>query len=142
MNAAHGSFGEFLVGLSSLFPSALVSLLGWERLLALAHHLPIHVIDDRFGFEFALCDPDPAADFCVVPVPGSRLAEFYVRQGKLAPPESAEAALGAFLAEQSSDSQALLARGGGGNPRVRPSRNFVGTVDLARNLHRAQEFAG
>ncbi len=111
---AHGSFGEFLAELRSLFPSALVDGSGWERLLALAHRLPIHVTDNRFGFEFDLCDPGPAADFCVVPAPGSRLAGFYVRQGDLAPPESAEAALGAFLARQASDPQALLADGGGG----------------------------
>ena len=111
---AHGSFGEFLAELRSLFPSALVHGSGWERLLALAHRLPVHVSDNRFGFEFDLTDPDPAADFCVVPVPGSRLAAFYVRRGELAPPDSAEAALGAFLAEQASDPQGLLSGGGGG----------------------------
>ena len=111
---AHSSFGEFLADLRSLFPSALVGGSGWERLLALTHQLPVHVIENRFGFEFALSDPDPAADFCVVPPPGSGLAEFYVRQGELAPSESAEAALGAFLAEQAKDPQALLADGGGG----------------------------
>ena len=110
----HGSFGEFLAELRSLFPPALVDGSGWERVLALAHRLPIHVTDNRFGFEFDLCNPDPAADFCVVPAPGARLAEFYVRRGELAPPESAEAALGAFLAEQAKDPQALLAGGEGG----------------------------
>lgn len=112
--APHGSFGEFLAELHSLFPSALVDGSGWERLLALAHRLPIHVTDNRFGFEFDLSDPDPAADFCAVPTPGSRLAEFYVRQAELAPPRSAEAVLGRFLAEQSSDPQAFLAQGKGG----------------------------
>lgn len=114
MNAAQGSFGEFLAGLHSLLPTTLVGGSNWERLLELARHLPIYVTDDRFGFEFDLCDPDPAADFCVVPPPGSRLAEFYVHQGELAPPESAASALGAFLAEQARDPQALLAQGGGG----------------------------
>jgi hypothetical protein len=108
---AHATFGDFLAELSSLFPSALVDGTGWERLLALARQLPIYVTDNRFGFEFDLCDPEPTADFCVVPSPGSRLAGFYVRQGELAPPESAEAALGAFLAEQASDRQELLAGG-------------------------------
>ncbi len=111
---AHGSFGEFLAELRSLFPPALVGDSGWERLLALVHRLPIHVIDNRFGFEFDLCDPDPAVDFCVVSPPGSDLAEFYVQQGKLAPPDSAEAALGAFLAEQANDPQGLLSEGDGG----------------------------
>lgn len=109
-----GSFGGFLAGLRSLFPPALVDGSGWDRLVALAHRLPVHVADHRFGFEFDLCDPDPEADFCVVPAPGSPLAEFYVRQGEQAPPESAEAALGRFLAEQADDPQALLAAGGGG----------------------------
>lgn len=109
-----GSFGGFLAGLRSLFPPTLVDGSGWERLLALAHRLPVHVADHRFGFEFDLCDPDPEADFCVVPQPGSPLAEFYVRQGESAPPESAEAALGRFLAEQAHDPQALLAAEGGG----------------------------
>ena len=97
-----------------MFPPALLDGAGWERLLALAHRLPIHVADDRFGFEFDLCDPDPEADFCVVPLPGSRLAEFYVRQGELAPPDSAAAALGSFLAEQAGGSQGLLCGGKGG----------------------------
>ena len=114
MNAVQGSFGEFLVGLSSLFPTTLVGGAGWDRLLGLARHLPIYVTDDRFGFEFDLCDPDPAADFCVVLLPGSRLAEFYVHQGELAPPESAASALRVFLAEQARDPQAFLAQGGGG----------------------------
>ncbi|MCY4632336.1 MAG: hypothetical protein OXE75_15860 [bacterium] len=95
----HGSFGEFLRELQGLFPPALVSGSGWDRLLALARRLPIHVIDRRFGFEFDLFDPDPVADFCVVPSPGTRLAEFYVRRGELASPSSAEAALGTFLAK-------------------------------------------
>ena len=98
MNAAQGSFGKFLVGLGSLFPSALVGPSGWQRLLALAHRLPIHVIDNRFGFEFALCDPEPAADFFTGFSPRSPLAEFYVSQGKTAPPGSVPAAMGAFLA--------------------------------------------
>ena len=111
---AHDSFGAFLAELHSLFPAALVGGSGWDRLLALAHRLPLHVIDNRFGFEFDLCDPDPAADFCVVPVPGAQLAEFYSAQGELAPSESPEAALGAFLAEQARDPQALLRGGEGG----------------------------
>ena len=111
---AHGTFGKFLAELGGLFPSALVLDTGWERLLAVAYRLPIYITDNRFGFEFDLCDPEPAADFCVVPSPGSRLAEFYVRQGELAPPESAAAALGAFLAKQARDPQALLAQGQGG----------------------------
>jgi len=111
---AHGAFGGFLAELRSLFPPALVDDAGWERLLALARRLPIYVTDNRFGFEFDLCDPNPAADFCVVPSPGSRLAEFYVRQGEVAPRESPQAALGAFLAEQSSNPGALLAQGEGG----------------------------
>ena len=113
MNAAQGSFGKFLAGLGSLFPSALVGPSGWERLLALAHRLPIHVIDNRFGFEFALCDPEPAADFFAGFSPRCRLAEFFVSQGKTAPPGSAPAAMGAFLAEQAQNPQAFLPRSGG-----------------------------
>lgn len=109
----HGSFGELLSELRSLFPSALVDGFGWARLLALAHRLPISVTDNRFGFEFDLCDPDPAADFCVAPQPGSRLADYYVRQGELAAPESAEAALGAFLADHASGPRRMLAEGRG-----------------------------
>ena len=138
-----GSFGGFLAGLRSLFPSALVDGSGWERLLALAHRLPVHMADHRFGFEFDLCDPDPAADFCVVPSPGSPLAEFYVRQGEPAPPESAEAALGRFLAEQADDPQAPLAVGGGG---VILEYDLAGAssraTGAARHLHRAPGFPG
>ena len=112
--AVHGSFGELLSELRSLFPTALVNGSGWARLLALAHRLPISVIDNRFGFEFDLCDADPVADFCVVPTPGSRLAEFYGRQGELAAPGSAEAALGTFLADQASDPRKMRSEGRGG----------------------------
>ena len=137
----HGSFGAFLVELRSLFPPALVDGSGWERLLALAHRLPVHVTDHRFGFEFDLLDPDPAADFCVVPAPGSPLAGFYVRQGELAPSDSAEAALGTFLAEQASDPQGLLLQGKGGvileydlvgmtGAQPRPPGIFIVTSDV------------
>ena len=124
---AHGSFGEFLSELRSLFPPALLDGSGWERLLTQAHRLPIHVADNRFGFEFDLSDPDPAADSCVVPQPGSRLAEFYVRQGDLAAPGTAEAALGRFLADQARDPDAPLAGGGGG---------IILEYDLAGNARR------
>ncbi len=110
---AHSSFGEFLAELRSLFPPALLDGTGWERLLALAHRLPIHVIDNRFGFEFALCDPEPAADFFAGFSARDRLAEFYVSQGKTAPPGSAPAAMGAFLVEQAQNPQAFLPRSGG-----------------------------
>ena len=113
MNAAQRSFGEFLAGLGSLFPSDLVGPSAWQRLLALAHRLPIHVIDNRFGFEFALCDPEPAADFFTGFSARSRLVEFYVSQGKTAPPGSVPAAMGAFLAEQAQNPQAFLSRSGG-----------------------------
>ena len=148
---AHGSFGEFLAELRSLFPPALVDGSGWERLLALAHRLPIHVTDNRFGFEFDLGDPGPAADFCVVPVPGSRLAGFYVRQGELAPPESAAAALGAFLAEQAGNPQALLSAGGGGiileydlvgtpSDQPRPPGIYIVTSDVQDESRRERLF--
>lgn len=114
MKMDRGSFGEFLAGLRGSFPSTLVGDSEWKRLLALADRLPAYVTDHRFGFEFALCDPVPAADFCVVPVPGCRLAEFYVAQGRSAPPGTAAAALGSFLAEAEHDPQALPARAGGG----------------------------
>ena len=149
---AHDTFGEFLAELRILFPPALVDGPGWERLLALAHRLPIHVADYRFGFEFDLCDPDPSADFCVVPAPGAPLAEFYVREGKLAPTGSPAAALGAFLAEQASDPQALLAVGEGGvileydlvgtSPDQPPRAPgiFIVTSDVQDETHRAKLF--
>ena len=144
--AVHGSFGEFLGELHSLFPPELLGEPGWERMLALAHRLPVHVADQRFGFEFDLCDPEPAADFCVVPSPGSRLADFYVRQGELASPDSAAAALGAFLTEQASDPQGLLSEGKGGvileydlvgisSEQPAPPGVFIVTQDLSDKSH-------
>jgi hypothetical protein len=121
----HGSFGEFLGDLQILFPPALVAGAGWQRLLALARRLPIHVADNRFGFEFHLLDPDPAADFCVVPLPGTRLAEFYIRQGERAAAGSEEAALGAFLATSHADAAP---------PHGLPARSECGVIleyDLA-----------
>lgn len=114
MNESQDTFGGLLAELRSLFPSELIGDASWEQLVALSHRLPIHVAENRFGFEFDLCDPDPAADFCVVPAPGTPLAGFYVRQGDQASPGSAEAALGSFLADQARDPDSLLARNGGG----------------------------
>ena len=73
---------------------------GLERLLAVAERLPLCVIDQPFGFEFALCNAAADSDFCVIAAPGSSLAAHYVRAGAAAPAGSAAAALGACLARE------------------------------------------
>ena len=96
-----------------MFPPALLSGGGWERLRALAGRLPLGVIDQQFGFEFALGREAAAADFCVFPVRGSALAAHYVREGEAAPSGSAAAALGACLARDAGDPASFLARKAG-----------------------------
>ncbi|MYH27263.1 MAG: hypothetical protein F4137_00040 [Acidobacteria bacterium] len=93
-----------------MFPPALLSGGGYERLRAMAGRLPIGVIDQQFGFEFALCREAARADFCVFPVRGSALAAHYIREGKAAPAGSAAAALGACLARQAGDPASFLSR--------------------------------
>ena len=108
------SFGGLLGGMRRLFPPALLSGAGLERLLAVAERLPLCVIDKPFGFEFALCNEAADSDFCVIPAPGSSLAAHYVRAGAAAPPGSAAAALGACLARNARDPASFLAGRDGG----------------------------
>ena len=92
-----------------LFPRALLSGDGLERLLAVAGRLPLCVIDKPFGFEFALCNEAADADFCVISAPGSSLAAHYIRAGAAAPTGSAASALGACLAGNARDPASFLA---------------------------------
>ena len=107
------SFGGLLGGLKRLFPRALLSGGGLERLLLVAERLPLCVIDQPFGFEFALCNEAADADFCVISAPGSDLAAHYIRAGATAPSGSAASALGACLAGNARDPASLLAARGG-----------------------------
>ena len=93
-----------------MFPPALLSGGGWERLRATAGRLPLGVIDRQFGFEFALGRQAAEADFCVVPGRGSTLAAHYIRESEAAPSGSAAAALGACLARHSGDPTSFLSR--------------------------------
>ena len=108
------TFGDFLGGMRRLFPPALLSGDGLERLLAVARRLPLGAIDQPFGFEFALGAESANADFCVVPALGSALAEHYIRDGEAAPPGSPAAALGACLAGNVRDRASFPAGRGGG----------------------------
>ena len=103
------SFGGLLGGMKRLFPPALLSGDGLERLLAVAERLPLCVIDRPFGFEFALCIEAADADFCVISAPGSSLATHYIGAGAAAPTGSAASALGACLAGNARDPAAFLA---------------------------------
>lgn len=76
MNAEYSSFGSLLEDLRSLFPAALLGGSGWERLQPLTNLMPVCAADSRFGFEFHLCDPTPAADFFMISSPRTRFAEF------------------------------------------------------------------
>jgi hypothetical protein len=96
-----------------MFPPALLSGAGWERLLATAGRLPLVVIDQQFGFEFALGHEAAEADFCVFPVRGSALAAHYIREGEAASSGSAAAALGACLARAAGDPTSFLSRKAG-----------------------------
>lgn len=94
-----------------LLPAPLVGDAGWERVQALARHLPFYAIDTRFGFEFDLCDSGSVADFSVLLAPGSRLAAFYEQADEVSS-GLAGPSLGRFLRSQGRDPQSLLSRTG------------------------------
>lgn len=102
------SFAGLLGGMKQLFPRALLSGDGLDRLLLVAERLPLCVIDKPFGFEFALCNEAADADFCVISAPRSSLAAHYIRAGAAAPTGSATAALGACLTENARDPASFL----------------------------------
>lgn len=106
------TFGPLLEQMRSLFPPTLLAGVGWERVLAAAHQLPLSLIDFRFGFEFNLWEEEPEADFFVCVPHGSRIASHYIRQAEYADRSSPEAAFGAFLAT-SGDPESFLARARG-----------------------------
>ena len=108
------SFGNFLAACKGSFPTALMGGHELGRLLSVAERLPLSVIDQRFGFEFDLGSEKPAADFCVVALPGSPLATHFVRDGEAAPRGSPGAALGACLADAADNPGSLLASMDGG----------------------------
>ena len=106
------AFGPLLEQMRGLFPPTLLAGVGWDRVLAAAHRLPLSLIDFRFGFEFNLWQEEPGADFFVCVPHGSRIASHYIRQGERAGRNSPEAALGAFLAT-SGTPESFLARARG-----------------------------
>ncbi len=133
-----------------MFPSALLSGGGWERIQVMAERLPVDVIDQPFGFEFDLDRESAKADFCVCPASGFALAGHYIREGAEAPEGSAAAALGACLARDEDDPVSFLSRRDGGIileydvPDVLPEEPAVPgvffvprakTASAARKLH-------
>ena len=108
------SFGSFLGGMRHMLPPSLLSGGGWHRLLSMAERLPLGVIDQPFGFEFALGEEAAKADFCVCPMRGSSLSAHYIREGAAAPRDSAAAALGDCLDRDKDDPMSFLRDRGGG----------------------------
>lgn len=47
------------------FPHSLFDGEGWERLLSRAANVPACLIENVFGFELRIGQPEPAADFCI-----------------------------------------------------------------------------
>ncbi len=95
--------------LRPLIPRALLDGAGWDRLLAVVAELPDAGLGRPLGCEFRLGEETPAADLFVVVRPGSPPARHYVRKGEAAPPGSAAAALGRFLARLAPTDSALRA---------------------------------
>lgn len=108
------SFGDLLRRLRFLFPETLLGTDGFERVVHVAARLPLCAIDQPFGFEFVLSDEFTNADFCVVPAPGTPFADYYINEGKKAPPNSPAAALGAILDRSKYDANSFLRRNNGG----------------------------
>ena len=111
-NSAYGSLGSLLEEFRILFPPALIDNSGWERVEALTTRLPAYTADFRFGFEFDLGSAKPAADFCALVPPGSRIAAFYEDHNVGASFGLAGSGFGRFLAQQREDPQSLLSRTG------------------------------
>ena len=111
-NSAYGSLGSLLEEFRSLFPPALIDDFGWKRVEALTMLLPAYTADSRFGFEFDLANPKPAADFCALVPPGSSVAAFFEGHTEEASCRLAGPGFGNFLAQQRKDPQSLLARTG------------------------------
>ena len=111
MNVAYCSMGSLLAELHGLFPPALIGDAGLERLYALTRRLPFCVTDQRFGFEFHLCDPNPTADFFVIASPETRLADFFGCLNQRAEYGLIGPDFATFLAEQSGPApKSFLAR--------------------------------
>ena len=109
-NQAYSSFGRLLEDLRGLLPTALIDDSGWERVQAVATRLPACTTDARFGFEFNLCEATPAADFCIVVPPGSRLAAFCRNHAEESDRPLIGPGFGSFLTQQSDDQQSFLTR--------------------------------
>ncbi len=92
-----GSLAALLTGLRALYPPALLSGAGWDRLLAGCGALPA-VVAGYMGFEFRLGRAEPAADLCAALYPGGPLAAHLAARGRAAPRGSPEALLGSFAA--------------------------------------------
>lgn len=56
------------------FPHSLFDGEGWQRLLSRAAKVPACLVENVFGFELRLGQPEPAADFCVAFQAGSNQA--------------------------------------------------------------------
>ncbi len=131
------NLGGFLSGLRRIVPHGLLGAGG--RILAIAGRSPLGVIDQPFGFEFALKREAADADFCVCVRPGSTLASHYIREGAAAVPGSAAAALGACLAGGEDGPASFLSRKDGGIileydlPDVLPKETVPGVFFVPRD---------
>ena len=104
-SADDGTDIESFFGIASRFmPQALIDDTGWERLSERLRGIPASAMQSSMaGFEFALWDPEPSADFGPIVLAGSLLARYLADQGSAAAPGSWEAALGAFVSQMSED---------------------------------------
>ena len=103
-----GPLRPLLSGLRPLFPPALLSGSGFERVLSIADGLPA-IAAGHMGFEVRLDDPAPAADVCAALYPRGPFADWLASTGADAPAGTSRAAL-ACLAERYTRGTAAWAR--------------------------------
>ena len=95
--AASRAFRTVLAGLRGPIPDTLIDGAGWARVRSRVEGLPVDA-GSMFGFEFHLADPAPEADFCLSLLPGGSLVRHWIRHGRTAGADPAEAGLARYLA--------------------------------------------
>ncbi len=100
-------FAEVLRQIGSRISPALIDGQHRLNLIERARQCPATIAAFPFGFELPLHKQEPSADFGVSLINGTRTAEVFEQQGRLAPDSPAEAGLAWLLNETESEESAL-----------------------------------
>ena len=109
-------------------PQALLSGVGWRRVLDCASDLPSALAQTGFGFELGLESPEPEADLWMLTGPGSAVSRHFIDRGQATDADADAVALGALYREAGRKGS-MLSRAVGG---------IVLEYDIARRSPRAE----